>query len=137
MSFTGFTREQSSMILEQIIGDDSYVCVFNSPPDEYGTGFTEPSTANGYQRQKFGAIDTSIPGQVANKTILFLFESVNNGCGSAEYVGLSYSATPGHTVYLVAQLVSPISMDAGTVPLIRKHAFKIGLDKDVLEDYPT
>ena len=39
--------------------------------------------------------------------------------------------------FLVAQLVAPISMDAGTVPLIRKHAFIIGLDKEDLEAYPT
>lgn len=134
--FTGFTRNLASEILASYIKSNSYVCIFNTPPDENGDGFVEPSAANGYARQSFGVIDQSIKGQIANLNTIFLFESINNGCGSASYVGLANSSTIGsRTVFLVAELVAPISMPAGTVPLIRSHAFKIGLDKDYLEEY--
>ena len=134
--FTGFTRNLASEILASYIKSNSYVCIFNTPPDENGDGFVEPSAANGYARQSFGTIDQSIKGQIANLNTIFLFESINNGCGSASYVGLANSPTIGsRTVFLVAELVAPISMPAGTVPLIRAHAFKIGLDKDYLEEY--
>lgn len=134
--FTGFTRNYASDILSEYIKENSYVCIFNVAPDENGSGFTEPSTANGYARQKFGVLDLSIRGQVANKETIFLFESVNNGCGSASYVGLANTPTVGaNTIFLVAELEAPISMPAGTVPLIRAHAFKIGLDKEYLEEY--
>lgn len=134
--FTGFTRNKASDILANYIKQDAYVCIFNTPPDENGDGFVEPSTANGYARQSFGTVDQTIKGQVANNNTIFLFESINNGCGSASYVGLATSPTVGtRNVFLVAELLAPISMPAGTVPLIRSHAFKIGLDKDVLEEY--
>lgn len=134
--FTGFTRNKASDILASYIDKDAYVCVFNTPPDENGDGFVEPSAANGYTRKAFGAVDVTIKGQVANYDTIFLFESINNGCGSASYVGLATSPTVGtRNVFLVAELLAPISMPAGTVPLIRSHAFKIGLDKDVLEEY--
>ena len=134
--FTGFTRNLASEILSNYIKDNAYVCVFNAPPDENGDGFVEPSTVNGYARQKFGNLDRSIKGQVANSETIFLFESINNGCGSASYVGLANTLQVGaHSVFLVAELAAPISMPAGTVPLIRKHAFKIGLDKEYLEEY--
>lgn len=136
MAFTGFTRNLASEILSNYIGDNSYVCVFNVPPDSNGDNFAEPSAANGYQRQKFGDLDRSIGGQIANLETIFLFESINNGCGSASYVGLANNKFVGsRSVFLVAELAAPISMPAGTVPLIRAHAFKIGLDKEYLEEY--
>lgn len=134
--FTGFTRNKASEILGRYIDDSAYVCVFNSPPDENGNNFTEPDPANGYVRQKFGTCTSAIKGQVANTETIFLFESINDGCGSSEYVGLATTGTVGSlTVFLVAKLNAPISMPAGTVPLIRKYAFKIGLDKEELEEY--
>lgn len=134
--FTGFTRNKASEILALAINEDSYVCIFNTPPDENGSNFTEPNPTNGYTRKSFGAVTKAIRGQVANMDTIFLFESINEGCGSSQYVGLATSGVVGSlTVFLVAELVSPISMPAGTVPLIRKHAFKIGLDKENLEEY--
>lgn len=134
--FTGFTRPMAAEILAKYIDENSYVCVFNTPPDENGENFTEPSAANGYARARFGFTTVARAAQVANAEPIFLFESINDGCGSAEYVGLAKSYVPGSkTVFLVAKLVAPISMPAGTVPIIRKYAFKIGLDKEELEEY--
>ena len=134
--FTGFTRNKASEILGRYIDENSYVCIFNIPPDENGNGFVEPDPKNGYVRQNFGYTTNAIKGQVANMETIFLFESINEGCGSAEYVGLATSSMVGSlSVFLVAKLVAPISIPAGTVPLIRKYAFKIGLDKEELEEY--
>lgn len=136
--FTGFTRNHASDILSSYIKEDTYVCIFNTPPDENGQHFLEPDPANGYARRRFGTVTKAIKGQIANNDTIFLFESINDGCGSAEYVGLSTSPNVGDFgVFLVAKLVAPISMPAGTVPLIRKYAFKIGLDKETLETYPN
>lgn len=134
--YVGFTRNKASEILAHYIEEDTYVCVFNAPPNEYGLNSTEPSTANGYRRTRFGELDKSIGGQIANLETIFLFESINNGCGSASYVGLAKTSIVGQgDIFLIAELTAPISMPAGTVPLIRAHAFKIGLDKEVLEEY--
>ena len=82
--FTGFTRNLASQILASNINANCYVCIFNTPPDANGVGFVEPSSQNGYQRHSFGNVDASIQGQVSNLDIIFLFESINAGCGSAE-----------------------------------------------------
>ena len=92
--FTGFTRNLASEILASYIKANSYVCIFNTPPDENGDGFVEPSAANGYARASFGVIDQSIKGQIANRNTIFLFESINNGCGSE-------GGNPRHLVLIV------------------------------------
>lgn len=130
---TGFTRSKASLILQNAI-KDSYVCLSTTTPDENGGNFTEPSQSYGYQRHAIGTLDTSVKGQVANEDIIFLFESTGD-CGSVTHVGLSSSKTWGSAVFLVAELLAPLSITAGYVPLIRAHNFVIGLDKDTLDSY--
>lgn len=130
---TGFTRLKASQMLESAI-KNSYVCLSTTTPDENGGNFTEPSQSNGYQRHAIGTLDTSVKGQVANQDIIFLFESTGD-CGSVTHVGLSASATWGSSVFLMAELLAPLSITAGYVPLIRAHNFVIGLDKDTLDPY--
>lgn len=130
---TGFTRAKASTILRSAIYN-SYVALSTTTPDQDGNNFTEPSSANGYQRQNIGLLDESISGQVANKGILFLFEATGD-CGSVTHVGLSNSPERGSDVFLMAQLTAPLSIAAGYVPLIRAHNFIVGLDKDVLDEY--
>lgn len=130
---TGFTRSKATQILQSVM-QSTYVCLSTTTPDEHGNNFTEPSTANGYQRHQIGALDTTISGQVANKDIIFLFEATGD-CGSVTHVGLSESVNWGAKPFLVAELLAPLSITAGYVPLIRAHNFVVGLDKDVLESY--
>lgn len=130
---TGFTRAKASQILKSAIAN-SYVALSTTTPDQDGNTFTEPPSTAGYQRQAIGTLDESISGQVANKSIIFLFEATGD-CGSVTHVGLSASPSRGSDVFLMAQLTAPLSITAGYVPLIRAHNFIIGLDKDYLDEY--
>ena len=130
---TGFTRSKATQILSSTLMN-SYVCLSTTTPDEHGNNFTEPSQANGYKRHQIGTLDTTIQGQVANQDIIFLFEATGD-CGSVTHVGLSSEADWGAKPFLMAQLLAPLSITAGYVPLIRAHNFVVGLDKENLEPY--
>lgn len=130
---TGFTRSKATSILQSAMSN-SYVCLSTTTPDEHGNNFTEPSTANGYQRHQIGSLDTTISGQVANKEIIFLFEATGD-CGSVTHVGLADSSAWGSKPFLMAELLAPLSITTGYVPLIRAHNFIVGLDKETLESY--
>ena len=131
---TGFTREKATSILNSAISSSTCVALSTTEPTESGGNFTEPPASTGYKRQRFGTVNTSIPGQVANRDIIFLFEAVED-CGSITHVGLSDSEARGGKVFLMAELLTPLSVAAGYVPLIRANQFIIGLDKDELEAY--
>ena len=131
---TGFTRAKASEILMDVITSNCYVALSTTTPTATGENFTEPSATNGYKRHAFGGVNVSIPGQVANSEIIFLFEATGD-CGSVTHVGLSNSSSRGDPVFLIAELSAPLSIYAGYVPLIRAKSFIIGLDKEVLESY--
>lgn len=130
---TGFTRKKASSILQAAIAN-SYVALSTTQPNDDGSNFNEPATGTGYQRQSIGALDTSIDGQVANKSIIFLFEATQN-IGSVTHVGLSAAAGRGQEIFLMAQLNEPLTINQGYVPLIRAHGFVVGLDVPALSDY--
>ena len=132
---TGFTRNKATSILQTAIKSSTYVALSTTTPTETGANFTEPPASTGYVRQAFGEVNTTISGQVANKNIIFLFEALAD-CGSITHVGLSDTNTRGSTVFLMAELLAPLSVAAGYVPLIRANQFIIGLDKEELEAYP-
>ena len=129
---TGFTEAKATSILSGAIKSTTYVALSTTEPTKTGGNFTEPSANTGYMRQTFGTVNTSIGGQIANKEIIFLFECVAD-IGSITHVGLSDSVTG--VIFLMAELVSPLSVIAGYVPLIRANNFIVGLDKDELEEY--
>lgn len=131
---TGFTRKKATSILQSAIRSSTYVALSTTTPTATGSNFTEPSPDIGYKRHAFGEINTSIDGQIANDSIIFLFEATGDG-GSVTHVGLSDSSTRGYEVFLVAQLAAPLTITAGFVPLIRARSFIIGLDKEELESY--
>ena len=134
---TGFTRWAADEILHEWINSSTWVCLSTTTPDENGDNFTEPSPAYGYERQQFGGVLTHISGQVANGSIIFLFEATGD-CGSITHVGLAKSSNPtidSGKPFLVAQLSSPLTVGVGYVPLIRAKQFIVGLDKPYLEEY--
>ena len=130
---TGFTRKKATDMLRSAMAG-KYVALSTTTPDQDGANFTEPPSTAGYQRQSIGALDDKISGQIANASIIFLFEATGD-CGSITHVGLSDSSVRGSDVFLVAQLSQPLSVSAGYVPLIRAHGFVVGLDKASLDDY--
>lgn len=129
---TGFTRAKATALLSYAISANTYVALSTTTPNENGGNFTEPAATTGYQRQRFGELNTSITAQIANKNIIFLFEAIAD-CGSITHAGLCDSQTGNP--FLLAELTAPLSVAAGYVPLIRANNFIVGLDKDTLEAY--
>lgn len=130
----GFTRTRASKILADNIKATTYVALSTTTPDENGGNFSEPAAASGYTRKAFGTVNTTVPAQITNAEIIFIFESLED-CGSATHVGLCDTPTRGTDPFLVAELVNPITIGAGYVPLIRAKKLVIGLDKEALEAY--
>lgn len=130
----GFTRKRADKILADNIKSDVYVCMSTSTPDEDGGNFSEPEYSTGYARRAVGPMTDIISGQVANEDIVFLFEALED-CGSFTYLGLSDYGMRGDDVFLTAKLTEAVTVDAGYVPLIRRHKLVVGLDKEALEAY--
>lgn len=127
----GFTRTRATNILTGNIKSTTCVALSTTTPDINGGNFNEPDPSTGYSRAQFGALNTTIAAQVANNTIIFIYEALEDG-GSATHLGLCDSATWGTTPFLTAKLVNPISLGAGYVPLIRAKKLIIGLDVEEL-----
>lgn len=97
------------------------------------SNFTEPAASTGYARAQIGTINTSKSGQVANDEIIFCFEATA-AVGQLTYLGLFDTKTGGKP-FFTAELTSPISVAANTVPLIRRNQLVVALDKDAIEAY--
>ena len=130
----GFTASAATDILSSHISANTYVGLSTTVPTDSGGNFTEPSSSSGYERSKFGEVDTSIPAQIANKKIIFFNESLGLGYGEVSYFGLFNSAT-GSTPFFVGHLETRLTIGAGYVPIFRAHQLIIGLDKAELESY--
>ena len=70
---------------------------------------------------------------MANDEIIFCFEATA-AVGQFTYLGLFDTKTGGKP-FFTAELTSPISVAANTVPLIRKNQLVVALDKDAIEAY--
>lgn len=130
----GFTNARANKILLDNIKSTTYVCMSTTTPDKDGGNFSEPASTTGYARRTFGTVNASKTAQVTNGEIIFLFEAEQD-CGSFTHIGLSDSKDRGGTVFLTAKLANAVTVTAGYVPLIRKNALIIGLDKETLEPY--
>lgn len=129
----GFTRKKASSILKSVM-QGCYVALSTSTPDQDGGNFIEPNPSSGYQRQSIGALDDSVNGQLANESIIFLFEAIED-IGSVTHVGLSDNIQRGSDVFLMAKLNPALTVGAGYVPLIRAHGLVVGLDVSQLQGY--
>lgn len=90
----------------------------------------ELTAIGGYARKEIGELDTSIPGQIANKNTVFLFEATGGNSDTA----VTFTLFNGSTKVFSDNLVqTPVS--GGYVPLIRPYSLVIGLDKDELDEY--
>ena len=130
----GFTTDRSTQILAQNIKSTTYVGLSSTVPNKDGSNFTEPASSTGYKRRAFGVVNTSVPAQLANDDIIFIFEALED-CGSFTHLGLFDSDNPAEKPFLIGRLTSPITVKSGDVPLIRAKKMVIGLDKEALESY--
>lgn len=131
---TGFTSDKASEILARYITEATYVGLSTTEPTRDGGNVNEPPTANGYARHAFGKVNQTIAGQVTNDEIIFLFEATGD-CGSVTHAIMSETQARGGKIFLAAELLAPLTITAGYVPLIRAKNFIVGLDKDSLEAY--
>lgn len=104
-----------------------YVGLSTTAPDRNGSGFTEPSAANGYARVLLGIaqgsaqatqkMDNPNLGTITNKEIIYFPEATGNW-GTCTHFLIFSAATDGVLVAYGA-LTNEISPVNGTVPLIR------------------
>lgn len=129
-----FTTSKATSLLTSNFTADTYIGLSKTVPDDDGNNFNEPDASSGYARVKIGALNKSIPAQVANDAIIFFNESVGNGYGTVYYFG-AFSSSTGGKPFFIGRLTNTLSIGAGYVPIFRKNQLVIGLDKDVLEGY--
>lgn len=103
-------------------------------PDVNGGNITEPSADAGYERRELKEMGTASDGQIQNESIIFMGESLGDGWGEIGYFFISKAkaATP----VFWAPLNSAVKVPGGYVPIFRKNALIVGLDKPEL-DIPT
>lgn len=122
----GFTAGRAQSILTGNLG--KYVGLLK------GDGTGEPTVGSGgYARGIIQSWDLEKSAQVANKSIIFMFEAMQD-FGDFSYFGL-FSAEKDGVLTYTGELTGGVSVGNGTVPLIRTRELIIGLDKDALESY--
>lgn len=104
-----------------------YVGLSTTAPDRNGSGFTEPSAANGYTRVLLGSsssgatatqkMDTPNLGAITNKEIIY-FPEATGSWGTCTHFLIFNKETDGVLIAYGA-LTNEISPVNGTVPLIR------------------
>lgn len=130
----GFTRTKATNILSGNITGETYIGLSTTEPNANGGNFSQPSSTTGYERVRFGEVDTSKAAQIANKNIIFFNETLNGGYGTITHFGLFESKTAS-TPFFVGALNAPLTVGEGYVPIFRAHQLVIGLDKEVLDSY--
>lgn len=128
-----FTTSKANSILQSAIPSTCYIGLSTTTPTAAGGNFTEPGSAAGYARPQFGTQDTSITAQIANGAIIFFNETLASW-GTVTHFGLFTSASGG-TPFFIGELTAAMSIGSGYVPIFRKQALVIGLDKDALDSY--
>lgn len=132
----GYTRDKASANLANDFNTGVYIGLSTTKPNENGGNFTEPLSANGYDRKQLEELDKSIKGQIANKAQMAFNESIEAGYGTVTHFG-AFASKAATVPFFTGALTTPQTIGPGYIPIFRKHQFVIGLDKDVLEPYPT
>lgn len=124
----GFTADRAQSILTGNLG--KYVGLLTGD----GTGEPTVGGSGGYARGIIQNWNTTKSAQVANDSIIFMFEALQD-YGDFSYFGLFSAATGGSLTYTGKLTGGGVSVGNGTVPLIRTRELIIGLDKVALESY--
>lgn len=98
----------------------AYLALSTTTPNEDGTNFTEPSTANGYARQSLN-LPAPTTGTASNPSTITFGPATNASWGTITYLGVFLVSTGG-TVKIIKNttprsvgLGGSISFDAGIV----------------------
>lgn len=128
-----FSATKAQSILSSNVG--KYVGLLYSEPAD-GGAVNEPaiSTTTGYARGIVQGWDTSKSRQIANNSIIFMFECLQDLCTNGNFTHFAcFSSATGGTPDYYGELVGEVNVRMGYVPLIRKHEMIIGLDRTVLD----
>ena len=126
-----FSASKAQSILSSNVG--KFIGLLYSEPADGSPVVDEPpiSTTTGYTRGIVQGWDTSKSRQIANNSIIFMFECLSN-LGKFTHFACFPSAA-GTTPDYYGELVGEVTVNAGYVPLIRKNEMIIGLDKASLD----
>ena len=110
----------------------TYIGLSTTTPTETGANFTEPASANGYERVQLTVMGTASNAQISNNKIIYFPLVKNASWGTVSHFGLFSSATGG-TPYFIGAVNSPVVLPVGYAPCFDTKALIIGLDKDSLD----
>ena len=123
-------RSKANSILNDIFQTKYYLGLSTTTPNVNGGNVTEPSSSSGYRRAQLTSMGSASDGQIQNNDIIYMGESLSNW-GTITHFCIFTSATGGTPIFY-GQLTSSVSVPTGYVPIFRKDAIKVGLDKDTL-----
>lgn len=133
-----FSASKAQSILSNNIG--KYVGLLYSDPGNGTVNEPAISSVTGYTRGIVQGWDTSKSRQIANNSIIFMFECLQDLCTNGNFTHFAcFNSANGGTPDYYGELVDsngyPAEVDVkmGYVPLIRKHEMIIGLDKAALD----
>lgn len=124
-------RSQADSFLSTIFMN-SYIglATNDSVPDADGGNITEPSEAAGYKRLQLKGMETPKNGQIHNKEIIFMGEALGSWGTITHFI---ISKTENGQVIFHAPLNIPVSVPEGNIPIFRRGALIVGIDKDTLD----
>ena len=129
------TRSKANAILADMFGGTIYIGLSTDTPNENGGNFAEPIPGDitGYKRAKVEVMakHSSIDGQVQNTDIIFFPECLS-AWGTITHFGV-FTAQTGGTPFFWGESTPSVPITAEYIPIFRKYALMIGLDKDALE----
>jgi hypothetical protein len=116
-----------------IFGSSIYLGLSTTAPSRNGTGFTEPSTSNGYKRVLLGMngqstsykMGTASAGGIKNSETVY-FPEATGSWGTCTYYLLFDAQTNGNLL-AYGTLTDSITPTNGTVPLIRTEELQMTL----------
>ena len=123
-------RSKANEILNNLFQKTYYIGLSTTTPTVNGGNVTEPSSASGYKRAQLSSMGTASDAQIQNTDIIYMGEAVEDW-GTATHFCIFPSATGGTPIFY-GELTTPVTIPSGYVPIFRKDAIKVGMDKDTL-----
>lgn len=131
---TNYFLEQCLRQLGGLSNGSCYLGLSKQAPTEDGQGAVEP-VGNGYERVLLNSSSSSgnnhleigDDGKLTNKDIIYLGEATGTWGTLTHYC--LYSAKTGGNMLAYGQLTEQISVESGTVPLIRVGEIKISISR--------
>lgn len=131
---TNYFLEECLRRLGGLSDGSCYLGLSKQAPTEDGQGAVEP-VGNGYERvllnssnsSATGHLEIGDDGKLTNKDIIYLGEATGTWGTLTHYC--LYSAKTGGNMLAYGELTEAISVETGTVPLIRVGEIKISISR--------